>query len=196
MTRGTLGQVALLCLGVLGGGACASRPEATPPKEEPRREETAMPTTETPAATARTLECALSGPATVKAGQPVEVLFRLTNRTSAPLYVLDWHTPLEGIRNNIFEVTRDGTEVPYIGEMMKRGAPQADDYVTVAPGATVEGKVDLSRGYDLRQPGRYRVAFINRLMDVATDKAAVPPAMGEFREAQVTCPPFETTVTP
>jgi hypothetical protein len=142
------------------------------------------------------LDCALSGPATVKAGEPVEVVFRLSNPTPRPLYVLDWHTPLEGLLNDIFEVTRDGAEVPYTGPMLKRGPPQADDYVTVAPGASVEGRVEVSLAYDLRQPGRYRIAFRDRLMDVATEKSAVPAGMDGFQELRVKCPPLETVVTP
>jgi hypothetical protein len=145
---------------------------------------------------ATTLDCALSAPATVKAGEPVEVVFRLSNPTSKPLYVLDWHTPLEGLLNDIFEVTRDGTDVPYAGPMLKRGPPQADDYVTVAPGASVEGRVEVSLAYDLRQPGRYRIAFRNRLMDVATQQSEVPHPLGEFREFPVKCPWVETVVTP
>ncbi|MFP2926311.1 protease [Pyxidicoccus sp. 3LG] len=143
---------------------------------------------------ATTLDCALSAPAQVKAGEPVEVLFRLSNPTSQPLYVLDWHTPLEGLRNDIFQVTRDGAEVSYQGPMVKRAPPQADDYVTLAPGASVEGRVDVARGYDLSQPGRYKIAFRGQLMDVATRREDAPQAKGEFRELQVRCPEVETTV--
>lgn len=155
-----------------------------------------MATTGTTAPAATTLDCALSAPATVKAGQPVEVVFRLSNPGAKPLYVLDWHTPLEGLLNNIFDVTRDGTEIPYAGPMLKRGPPQADDYVTVAPGASVEGKVEVSLAYELKQPGRYRIAFKNRLWDVATEKSEAPHPTGEFREMQVKCAPLELIVTP
>ena len=143
---------------------------------------------------AMTLDCALSAPATVKAGEPVEVVFRLSNPTSKPLHVLDWHTPLEGLLNDIFQVTRDGAEQPYQGPMMKRAAPQADDYVTLAPGASVEGRVDVSLGYEMRQPGRYTIAFRGRLMDVATRREDAPHPQGEFRETQVRCPEIQTTV--
>ena len=145
---------------------------------------------------ATTLECALSAPATVKAGEPVEVVFRLSNPTSQPLYVLDWHTPLEGLLNNIFQVTRDGAEISYAGPMLKRANPGADDYVAVAPGATVEGKVNVALAYDFTQPGRYRIAFQGRLMDVATQQAGLPHTMDGFRELPVKCNEVETTVTP
>jgi hypothetical protein len=185
MTRGKL-SLTLLCLGVMGG-ACASRTsESTPPQSAARQEESAM---------ATTLDCALSAPQTVKAGEPVEVVFKLTNPTAKPLYVLDWHTPLEGLLNNIFTVTRDGTEIPYAGPMLKRANPGADDYVTVAPGATVEGKVNVALAYDFTQPGRYRIAFRNQLMDVATQQGEVPHVMDAFHGQPVKCNEVETTVT-
>lgn len=187
MTRGKL-SLTLLCLGVMGG-ACASRSSESPPpqtQDAARQEESAM---------ARTLSCALSAPKSVKAGEPVEVVFRLTNPTSKPLYVLDWHTPLEGLRNDIFQVTRDGTELEYAGPMMKRAPPGADDYVTVEPGASVEGRVNLALTYDFTKPGQYQIAFRGPLMDVATDKAALPSGMGGFHELAVTCNPVATTVT-
>ncbi|MFP2908148.1 protease [Pyxidicoccus sp. 3LFB2] len=145
---------------------------------------------------ATTLDCALSAPATVKAGEPVEVVFRLTNPTEKPLHVLDWHTPLEGLLNNIFDVTREGTEIPYAGPMLKRANPGADDYVAVAPGASVEGKVNVALAYDFTQPGRYRIAFRGQLMDVATEPSEVPHTMDGFRGVPVKCNEVETTVTP
>jgi len=143
---------------------------------------------------ATTLECQLRAPKTVKAGQPVEVVFRLSNPTSQPLYVLDWHTPLEGLLNDIFQVTRDGEELSYSGPMLKRGPPSADEYVTVAPGASVEGRVDIALAYDFTQPGRYRIAFRGRLMDVATQKPKEPHTLDRFRELAVNCPEVETAV--
>ena len=185
MRRGKL-SLTLLCLGVMGG-ACASRTsESTPPQSAARQEESAM---------ATTLTCALSAPQTVKAGEPVEVVFRLTNPTSKPLYVLDWHTPLEGLLNNIFVITRDGTELDYSGPMLKRANPGADDYVAVEPGATVEGKVNAALAYDFTQPGRYQIAFRGQLMDVASEKGEVPHVMDGFRGQPVKCNTVETTVT-
>lgn len=43
---------------------------------------------------------------------------------------------------------------------------------------------------------RYRIAFRDRLMDVATEKSAVPAGMDGFQELRVKCPPLETVVTP
>lgn len=143
---------------------------------------------------APTLDCVLEAPKTVKAGQPVEVVFRLSNPTSMPLYVLDWHTPLEGLLNDIFQVKRDGTELSYSGPMMKRGDPGADEYVTVQPGASVEGRVDVALAYDFTKPGRYRIAFRGPLMDVTPQQVTGTRLRDRFHALPVSCPEVETSV--
>jgi len=142
------------------------------------------------------LTCTLSGPAQVSPGAPVELVFQLSNPSAQTLHVLDWHTPLEGVRNNIFDVSRAGTPLDYRGPMVKRGPPTADDYVTLAPGASVEGKVNVARDYDMRAPGTYRIAFRGVLKDVAREGQTVPASFGGFREVEVQCPAVQVTVSP
>ncbi|WP_237077714.1 protease [Myxococcus xanthus] len=180
--------VAVLSLGMLGS-ACAARQDVTPSAEA------AQLTQETPAM-ATTLTCTLSGPAQVRAGEPVELVFELSNPTAQSLRVLGWHTPLEGVRNKIFDVSRDGGALEYQGPMAKRGPPTAGSYVTLSPGTSVEGKVDIARFYDLQAPGTYRIAFRGPLMDVAREGEPVPAPNGGFRPAEVPCPVVEVTVTP
>lgn len=142
------------------------------------------------------LECAMSVPASVPAGQPVELSFQLTNHTAQPLYVLGWRTPLEGTWGNNFHVTRDGgTEIPYQGPMKKRANPTAQNYVTIAPGASVDGKVDLSLAYDMKQPGHYRIVFQGYLLDVTERQTDVPRTPDAFQAREVQCPAVETTIT-
>ncbi|PTL80874.1 protease [Vitiosangium sp. GDMCC 1.1324] len=209
MTRGYVGRVALLCL-AFSGGACAPRnaapeqsaaseqkgaSEQKPTAQQPAPAQPAAPEQKENPAMATTLECALSVPATVRSGEPVEVRFQLTNRTAQPLYVLTWRTPLEGLRGNDFQITRDGTDIAYQGPMVKRGNPSAQSYVTIAPGASVDGKVDLALAYDLKQPGRYRIAFRGQLMDVADKQAEVPRTLDLLKSTPVQCPVVETTIT-
>ncbi len=144
---------------------------------------------------ATTLDCALSVPSSVRAGDPVELSFRLTNRTAKPLFVLSWRTPLEGLRGNDFQITRDGTEIPYQGPMAKRGNPSAESYVTLAPGASVDAKVELTLAYEMNQPGRYRIEFRGTLLDVAENQADVPRTLDQLKSTPVRCPVVETTVT-
>ncbi len=140
------------------------------------------------------LQCSLSVNAILKAGRPVEVTFKLSNPTAQPLYVLGWNTPLEGLKNNILEVSRAGMELPYQGPMFKRGEPAADDYLTVAPGSSVEGRIDASLAYDFSQPGTYRIAFRGPILDVTTKQSEVPRPMALHRPMPVQCPTIETTI--
>ncbi len=141
------------------------------------------------------LQCALSAPASLKAGEPVELTFRLTNTTAQPLFVLKWHTPLEGLKNNFLEVTRAGTPIDYQGPMFKRGDPQAGDYATVAPGASVEGKIDAALAYDFSKPGTYRIGFPGPLMDVASQQSELPRPLAQHRTLPVQCPAVEVAIT-
>jgi len=189
MNRRLVSWIALGCL-ALGSGACAHKetPDMAP-------QQTQGPNTAVRPSTP--LQCMLSVPAKLKTGQPVEVTFRLSNPTAQPQYVLNWNTPLEGLKNNILEVSLVGTdsELPYQGPMFKRGEPSADNYVTVAPGATVEGKIDASLAYDFSKPGTYRIAFRGPVLDVTTKQAEVPRPMDQHRAMPVECSTVETTIS-
>jgi peptidyl-Lys metalloendopeptidase len=202
MTRGNGRWVALCCLAL---GACASRKETSEPPPAPAQQQPApaqqqpqqpapQPTQENPTMAA-TLDCVMSVPPSVRAGGPVELRFQLTNRTAQPLYVLKWRTPLEGLMGKDFDITRDGTEVAFMGRMVKRGNPPAEAYVTIAPGASVDAKVDLSQAYELKQPGRYRIAFNGELMDVTDKQAEVPRPLEQLQSRSVSCAAVETTLT-
>ena len=56
-------------------------------------------------------------------GEPVNLRFALHNPTDRPLYVLTWHTSLEGMAGESMQVTRDGAKLPYQGTLAKRGDP-------------------------------------------------------------------------
>ncbi|HYO59200.1 protease [Archangium sp.] len=204
MTRGYIGWVALFCL-AFNSSACAPRKETSEqkaasdqkgaPEQQPApARQTASEQKENPAM-AKTLDCTLSVPPSVRAGEPVELRFQLTNRTAQPLYVLTWRTPLEGLLGNDFLVTRDGAEILYQGRMVKRGNPRAEDYVTLTPGASVDAKVELSLAYEMKQPGRYRIEFRGPLMDVAQKQSEVPRPLEQFQPLPVQCPVVETTIT-
>jgi hypothetical protein len=144
---------------------------------------------------AASLRCELSVAPQLKVGEPVQVTFRLTNPTAQPLFVLDWHTPLEGLLSNCLEVTRDGVEIPYQGPMVKRAPPEASDYVALAPGGSAEKTIEAQLAYDFSQPGTYRIAFQGPLRDVATQQAEVPHAQAQPREMPVQCQAAETKIS-
>lgn len=83
----------------------------------------------------------------------------LTNTSSRTVRMPAWQLPGQFLQSDLFEVTRDGREVGYEGPMIKRGLPQAADFVILRPGQTYRTTVDLSAFYDLSRTGEYTVAF-------------------------------------
>ncbi len=142
----------------------------------------------------RALTCTLSAPRRVRSGEPVGVTFRLANRASTPLFVLVWRTPFDGLFGNDFCITREGVELRYRGPMLKRGDPEAEDYLRLEPSASEEAEVDLSLAYDMREPGRYQIAFRGPLMDVTTNEALVPRPLSQHEPLPLPCPVVELEV--
>ena len=69
------------------------------------------------------LDCTLEMDESYPVGEPVNLSFKLHNPTDRTLYVLTWYTPLEGMAGEIFQITRDGEELPVesVGEIAVRG---------------------------------------------------------------------------
>ncbi|WNG17229.1 M35 family metallo-endopeptidase [Cystobacter fuscus] len=96
----------------------------------------------------------------LSAREDVAVTVTFTNVSSQPVQLLRWFVPgTESIKAGLFEVSRDGEEVEYIGPHVKRRAPQAEDFITLAPGESRSGTAPLSGVYDLSQSGTYSVRF-------------------------------------
>lgn len=120
------------------------------------------------AAQARTDAAPAEPGVTIELGLPRQALARnddvpvtvtLTNRASTMRYLLAWQTPLAGVAAPLFDVTRDGQPVPYLGIQAKRHAPGAADYIALAPGASRSVTVELSTLYDMRVTGAYSVRY-------------------------------------
>ena len=122
-----------------------------------------------PAAPPGSLQCSLQAPARVSAGQPVMLVFTVTNRGATPVRVLEWNTPFEGWFAPYVEVARDGIAVRYHGPVMKRGDPSADEYFALAAGASRRAEVDLALPFDLSVPGHYLVTPHLTLFDQFAD---------------------------
>lgn len=89
-----------------------------------------------------------------------EIIFYLQNNTEKSVQVLPWNTPLEKFLSaDLFSVTVDGEQLSYVGRAVKRAAPEADDYISLAAGERRESLVVLSQGYDLSRTGEYRIAL-------------------------------------
>ena len=95
----------------------------------------------------------------LKQDDDVVLRVTITNTSSTPQYVLKWHTPFGGIEEHLFDVTRDGVAVPYLGAHYKRQAPTAKDYYLLKPGASHTTKVELSALYDMSVTGDYSIRY-------------------------------------
>jgi peptidyl-Lys metalloendopeptidase len=119
--------------------------------------------------------------------EDVVLQLTLTNNSAAPQYMLKWHTPFgEEIEESLFEVTRDGVKVPYLGAHYKRAAPTAKDYFLLKAGQSYNVSVELSALYDMSITGdyviRYRTASLNlfsKRFD-ANGRAIAEQSMGEI----------------
>jgi peptidyl-Lys metalloendopeptidase len=89
----------------------------------------------------------------------VVVNITVTNTTAATQYLLKWQTPFGAIDAPLFEVTRDGLPVRYLGVQVKRPVPAAADYVALKPGASRSARVELSALYDMGITGAYSVRW-------------------------------------
>lgn len=90
-----------------------------------------------------------------ESSEEIAVGYTLTNDGSSPVLVLRWDTPVDGIEANILRVERDGEPVPYVGKLVKRAAPQPEDYLELGPGESMTFTFDPSTAYDMSAPGRY-----------------------------------------
>jgi peptidyl-Lys metalloendopeptidase len=91
--------------------------------------------------------------------EDVVVKVTFTNTSGSPQYVLKSHTPFEEIEAPLFEITRDGKPVRYMGAVAKRGAPTAADYFLLKPGASYSARVELSSLYDMGTTGDYAIRY-------------------------------------
>ena len=126
-------------------------------------------------------------------GEPIIVYFLLENHTQGGLYLLKWYTPLEGIAGDIFEVTRDGQPIPYLGPLVSRAAPTSESYIFVAPDKGVTAEVNIAEAYDFSQLGTYTIKFRSpRISHLARTEAEMATSLDEL--GPVNIPSNEVTI--
>jgi peptidyl-Lys metalloendopeptidase len=91
----------------------------------------------------------------------VMVTVTLTNTGNAAERILKAATPFGPAEFALFEITRDGQPVRYLGREVKRLAPREADYLLLAPGESRSARVELSRSYDMAATGAYAVRYRN-----------------------------------
>ena len=172
---------------VITTAACASvgaRPQNTPtPLGEPDLEDDIH------------LEAELSIPETVSLCDPVELEFRVTNQSDKAVYLLNWYTPLEGILGDIFQVTYDGQQLSYLGPMVMRAAPLADQYILLEAGESVTAVVDVSTAYDFSRAGHYIIAYKSPRISHAVDEMVkFAQSVDELSPVEIPSQPVEVEI--
>jgi peptidyl-Lys metalloendopeptidase len=106
-----------------------------------------------------------------EATQDVLVTVTISNPTKHTVRVLKWFTPVEGVEEPLFVVTRDGEPVPYTGAHYKRPAATGKDYVSLKAGESLTHTVNLGDIYDLSQSGQYEVLYAVAAFNLLDEKA-------------------------
>ncbi len=87
----------------------------------------------------------------------VDVVF--TNTGSTPISMVRWFVPDGELDGELFLLSRDGQAVPYVGPVIKRAQPAAQDMITLAPGESISGSAEISGLYDLSSSGVYSIRY-------------------------------------
>ncbi|MET3134529.1 peptidyl-Lys metalloendopeptidase [Oxalobacteraceae bacterium GrIS 1.11] len=130
---------------------------------------------------------------TLSSSDDVVLNVTISNTSTTPQSVLKYHTPLGGVQASLFDITRDGSPVQYIGRQYKRPAPTASDYIVLKPGASHTVRVELSALYDMRVTGDYSIRYHTSSLNLfnsapdsgARTATATPADMGEIDSAPV-----------
>jgi peptidyl-Lys metalloendopeptidase len=93
------------------------------------------------------------------AAQNVNVILKYSNVGGDTMSIYKWYLPEKGLNDPFFEVTRDGERVQYVGPLVKRRAPTAEDVISLTPGMTLSAVVQLSSVYNMTQSGNYVVQY-------------------------------------
>lgn len=87
----------------------------------------------------------------------VDVVF--TNAGTSAATFVNWFLPDGELDGDMFLVSRDGQPVSYLGPIVKRTAPAAQDMITLAPGESIARTADLGSVYDLSAAGVYSIQY-------------------------------------
>jgi peptidyl-Lys metalloendopeptidase len=89
----------------------------------------------------------------------VTVNVTISNPSKGALRLLRWYTPFEDVEESLFEITRDGVPVEYIGAHYKRPQPVDSDFIILKSGESFTRSINLADYYDLSVSGSYTVNY-------------------------------------
>ena len=99
---------------------------------------------------------------TFSASDSLSVIIRYTNVSNSSIRMLTRGTALENeINENFLTVKYQGQALAYSGRHVKRLPPTDSDYISLSPGQSASGTIDLSSGYPMFKKGIYEVSYKN-----------------------------------
>lgn len=98
-----------------------------------------------------------------KPNEEVVVAMKVKNLGNATAEFCIYHTPFEGIQNNIFEISKNSKIIYYQGKMKKRIPPEARHYRKLTLDQFIECSFILT-GYDFSDKGRYTLTFSGNII--------------------------------
>lgn len=91
--------------------------------------------------------------------ESVLVKVTISNPNKGAVRILKWYTPFEDVEEPLFEITRDGETIEYIGAHYKRPQPEDKDFIVLKSGESFSRTVDLAKYYDLSVTGSYVINY-------------------------------------
>ena len=95
----------------------------------------------------------------VPATEDVRVMVTFVNTGREAAALARWFVPGDEFDDPVFEVTLNGQPVAFMGPLVKRAPPAAEDLVWLQPGEQMAVPVELSGTYDLSAGGEYSVRY-------------------------------------
>ena len=98
---------------------------------------------------------------TISVGDSVLLHFAVKNNTDSTKRFCKWHTPFEPLMSKYLDVKNEkGEEMNYLGAMAKRMMPPPESsYMSLKANDSIAINVDLLKGYDIKEPGKYTVSY-------------------------------------
>jgi len=86
----------------------------------------------------------------------------ITNMSNHTVRMPKWELPSNDAESKLFNVSRDGEAVQYLGKQVKRSDSKflPSDFVVLKAGQTYRAVVDLSASYDMAKSGQYSVTYV------------------------------------
>ena len=96
-------------------------------------------------------------------GDKVTVVMQYKNTDPIPVLINPWFLPKKELDEPIFEVSCNGAHVNYMGKIVKRGALQRKDAVSIPAGQTAKSTIDVSSVYNMSESCNYKIELADDL---------------------------------